>query len=130
MLEVLAATKKKGLSRKDGPFIRNLDATLATFNVHRQAYYSGTFVGNHVHRTLKVSTKVLNNKFHNTHQEVNVKTLCESVPEFARARCPQLQPNAQFVSTTFAKVFSAFGKCHSVYDCSETLSDDQLENLG
>ena len=53
-MAVLAATKKKGLSRKDGPFIRNLDAALASFNVHRQAYYSGTFVGNHVHRALKV----------------------------------------------------------------------------
>ena len=31
-----------------------LDKTLKTFNVERQAYYGGTFVGNHVHRALKV----------------------------------------------------------------------------
>ena len=53
-LAALTTTKKKGLSRKDGPFVKNLDKTLAGFNVHRQAYYGGTFVGNHVHRTLKV----------------------------------------------------------------------------
>ena len=40
--------------RNEGPFVKNLDRTLATFNVCRQAYYSGTFVGNHIHTTLKV----------------------------------------------------------------------------
>lgn len=42
------------LSKEDGPFVRCLDKALADFNVERQAYYSGTFVGNHVHRALKV----------------------------------------------------------------------------
>lgn len=45
---------KKGLSRKDGPFVRALEDALASFNVQRQAYYSGTFVGNHIHKTLEV----------------------------------------------------------------------------
>ena len=40
---------------KEGPFIMALDNTLQSFNVERQAYYGGTFMGNHVHRTLKVS---------------------------------------------------------------------------
>lgn len=44
----------KDLTRKDGPFVRSLDDALASFNVHRQAYYSGSFVGNHIHRALKV----------------------------------------------------------------------------
>ena len=38
----------------DGPFAHSLDKALSSFNVERQAYYSGTFVGNHVHRCLKV----------------------------------------------------------------------------
>ena len=59
-----------------------------------------------------------------------MKTLCESVHKLSHARCPQLLPKAQFVSTTFVKIFSAFGKCHLVYDGSETLSDDQLKILG
>ncbi len=44
----------QGFKTHDGPFVRTLDSTLKSFNVVRQAYYSGTFVGNHVHRTLKV----------------------------------------------------------------------------
>ena len=39
---------------KEGPFVRAIEKALASFNVHCQAYYSGSFVGNHVQRTLKV----------------------------------------------------------------------------
>lgn len=45
----------KGFKIQDGPFVRTLDTALKSFNVHREAYYGGTFVGNHVHRTLKVN---------------------------------------------------------------------------
>lgn len=50
----------KGFNKADGPFVLALDAALASFNVQRQAYYSGTFVGNHVHATLKVNKKTFN----------------------------------------------------------------------
>ena len=39
----------------EGPFVRSLDKALGAMNVHRQAYYGGTFIGNHVHKCLKVS---------------------------------------------------------------------------
>lgn len=45
---------EKGFTKSDGPFVKALDKALASFNVERQAYYSGTFVGNHVHRCLMV----------------------------------------------------------------------------
>ena len=51
-MAVLQKGKKE--PRNEGPFVKNLDRTLATFNVCRQAYYSGTFVGNHIHTALKV----------------------------------------------------------------------------
>ncbi len=54
-LKELAKTTQKGFEKAEGPFVRGLDAALASFNVARQAYYSGTFIGNHVHQTLKVS---------------------------------------------------------------------------
>ena len=52
--ELASLRKKKKLKRKDGPFVQALDDALSSFHVYRQAYYSGMFVGNHVHRTLKV----------------------------------------------------------------------------
>lgn len=52
----LEETLRKGFNKEDGPFVRTLDNVLSSFNVQRQAYYSGTFVGNHVHRCLQVYT--------------------------------------------------------------------------
>ena len=45
---------KKGFPPEEGCFVHALDEALSSFNVQRQAYYGGTFVGNHVHRTLQV----------------------------------------------------------------------------
>ena len=45
---------RKGFNKEEGPFVRALDRALSSFNVEHQAYYSGTFVSNHVHRTLTV----------------------------------------------------------------------------
>ena len=49
----------KKFSRSDGPLVKNLDQVLSSFHVQRQAYYGGTFVGNHVHSCLKVHTSAL-----------------------------------------------------------------------
>jgi hypothetical protein len=40
---------------EDGPFIVALDNTLKDMKVHREAYYGGTFNGNHAHKCLQVS---------------------------------------------------------------------------
>lgn len=45
---------KKGFDKHEGVFVRGLDKALSSFNVERQAYFGGTFIGNHVHRALKV----------------------------------------------------------------------------
>ncbi len=45
----------KGFKLHEVPFVKTLQLALNSFNVEKQAYYSGTFVGNHVHRTLQVS---------------------------------------------------------------------------
>ena len=44
----------KGFEKEDGIFVKCLDQALATFNVERQAYHGGSFIGNHIHRALKV----------------------------------------------------------------------------
>ena len=59
-IKQVESSLKKGFNKEDGPFVRKLDKALSSFNVQRQAYYSGTFVGNHVHRSLKVNLKCMN----------------------------------------------------------------------
>ena len=41
---------------KDGPFFKELEKCLQDLSVQWQAYQGGTFVGNHVHKLLKVNT--------------------------------------------------------------------------
>lgn len=53
-IKALEAVLNVGFHKEEGPFVKALDRALASFNVQRQAYYAGTFVGNHVHRTLEV----------------------------------------------------------------------------
>ena len=53
-IQSLQTVVDEGFAQRDGPFVRGLEDAMADFYVQRQAYYSGTFVGNHVHRTLKV----------------------------------------------------------------------------
>ena len=41
---------EKGFKLEEGPFIKGLNQTLKSFHVQREAYYGGTFIGNHVHK--------------------------------------------------------------------------------
>ena len=50
---------QKGFLNEDGPFVHSLDEALSSFNVQRQAYHGGTFVGNHVHRSLQIYIALL-----------------------------------------------------------------------
>lgn len=45
---------KKGFDKEDGIFVKSLDQALAKFHVQRQAYHGGSFIGNHIQKTLKV----------------------------------------------------------------------------
>ena len=44
----------KGFEREDGVFVKSLEMALKSFHVERQAYHGGSFIGNHVHKALKV----------------------------------------------------------------------------
>ena len=44
----------KTFETQEGPFVQSLDMALSSFNVERQAYHGGSFIGNHVHQCLKV----------------------------------------------------------------------------
>ena len=46
---------KEGFPIYDGPFICCLNERLSEMNIHREAYYGGTFTGNNAHRFLKVN---------------------------------------------------------------------------
>lgn len=46
--------KSPVLKKTYGPCVQKLDETLCQLHVQRQAYHGKSFVGNHVHKMLKV----------------------------------------------------------------------------
>ena len=65
---------QKEFVKSQGPFVEGLDKALDSSNVHQQAYYSGTSVGNHVHASLKVSDILAyNNSQKNTYMLISVR---------------------------------------------------------
>lgn len=52
--EAIAAANIKQLPSEQNPLLIKLEETLQEIKVRRQAYYSNTFIGNHVHKCLKV----------------------------------------------------------------------------
>ena len=88
----------KGFERCDGPFVKALDSALASFNVERQAYYSGTFIGNHVHRCLQVCIvpHMYSSMIHNVAFKPRyIDTVCTAVVETAEKLAPSLVSTAE-----------------------------------
>ena len=54
----LKSIKKKS-TYSDGPCVLVLDEILNEVNVQRQAYHGKSFVGNHVHKMLKVYIQIV-----------------------------------------------------------------------
>ena len=50
--QALTTELSQGFSTTHGVFVKSLDNALRSFNVESQAYYGGTFIGNHVHSAL------------------------------------------------------------------------------
>eukprot|EP00731_Ephydatia_muelleri_P001906 Em0001g1906a len=92
---------KLGFSNKEGPFVKALDDALQSIGVHRQQYFGGAFVGNHVHQALK---------------ECNIQKLCRSLCETAKNKLPHRSTQAEHRTEILAKAFSMFARCHNIYD--------------
>ncbi|KAL5510535.1 hypothetical protein EMCRGX_G006096 [Ephydatia muelleri] len=74
---------------------------LHSHRVHRQQYFGGAFVGNHVHKTLKLS---------------NIQTLCKSLVQTAQNRLPHRDAELQQRTDILVNTFCMFASCHNLYD--------------
>ena len=107
----------KKFPRGDGPCLDNM---LSSFHVQRQAYYSGTFVGNHVHSCLRVqlyNVKTYTASDHKMYtQENHINMLCDAVPSVARQHCPSLLSQAQLIADKHRESLLLFSACHNIYE--------------
>ena len=121
-IDDLSRRLRQGFASQDGVLVKALDSALASFNVQRQTYYGGTFVGNHVHRYLKVCILsayelkgiCLPNSVPSHFKPDNSEKLCSAVTDVAQQHAPTLLPAAQMVADKFRRVFSLFGACHTI----------------
>ena len=112
--------------KEDGPFVKALDNALASFHVKRQAYYSGTFVGNHVHRALKVTLY-----FDHNISNMIIPSRRTTLQYFA-ILLYQLQKTTHHCVVKhelLARSINLFQKCHNIYD-KNIVSDEEIEQLG
>lgn len=121
----------------EGPFVRSLDKALGVMNVHRQAYYGGTFIGNHVHKCLKVSnynhTQIITIKIYEPFfhlQPENIHALCIAPLIFAQQSCPALTATAHSICKKHEKVMALFSDCHQMYNSAEEMTSADADVLG
>ena len=119
----------------EGPFVRSLDKALGTMNVHRQAYYGGTFIGNHVHKCLKLSNYNIITINQNLltifrPQPQNVHALCTAPVVLAQQTCPALTATAQSICVKQEKVMGLFSDCHQMYNTADKLTSTDADVLG
>ncbi|KAL5475984.1 hypothetical protein EMCRGX_G025876 [Ephydatia muelleri] len=80
---------------------RQLDSALQLIGVQRQQYFGSAFVGNQVHKALKLP---------------NVKTLCKAISQMAQEKLPHRSGEVAENMKNFINLFSLFGKCHNISD--------------
>ena len=86
--------------------------------MQRQQYFGGAFVGNQVHKALKVHIlcfmQTINHE--NIFQLPNVKTLCTAISQMAQEKLPHQSGEVAENMKNFINLFSLFGKCHNISD--------------
>ena len=98
----------------------------------RQAYQGGTFIGNHVHKLLKVDTVsyshlLLLQTF--VYQPESIDVLCGNIIRAAQDH-PSLQESAESVGEKFTALLRHFAKCHNGYNSSSFMNDEKIKELG
>lgn len=104
-------------------------------HVHREAYYGGTFTGNHAHKCLKVNYgtetcgyAILITSTHKF-QAVNVDTISASIPKVASERCPEMEDAADAVASKYGRVFLLFSKCHVKLNSQDHFTQSDIATL-
>eukprot|EP00117_Sycon_ciliatum_P000960 scpid48110/ scgid3364/ len=108
--------KKKAEKSFVGPCAAAIEKVLQDNNIHRQAYHSGSFVGNHINSALKPA----------------VLTSLVSAPATniaARWNSTKLMDEAEVVQQRYRELFVGYSKCRALFSHCEAMSDEQIEKL-
>eukprot|EP00117_Sycon_ciliatum_P048343 scpid57219/ scgid34428/ len=108
--------KKKAEKSFVGPCAAAIEKVLQDNNIHRQAYHSGSFVGNHINSALKPAV---------------LTSLVSAPTTHIAARCnsTKLMDEAEVVQQRYRELFVGYSKCRALFSHCEAMSDEQIEKL-
>ena len=89
-----------------GVFVKALDQALSSFSVGHQAYHGGSFIGNHIHKALKVNSYFLS--FLLFSYSLRISRLCTSLVTTAATMSNALKMKASEISEKFIDAFILF----------------------
>ena len=113
--------------------MKAIERALHRIGVERQAYYSGTCVGNHVHKCLKVNSCTPVHLFVNLKLCIhanNIPILTASIVEAIQQIYPPAVDDADTIRAKFTTCFALFSKCHNLYNKAAKMEDEAITELG
>ncbi|XP_072177060.1 uncharacterized protein [Diadema setosum] len=123
-----AISNLPGLPPGAGPVSSALEDVLQKLHVARQAYHGPAFVGNHVHKCLKVIWTLSAFSKHPN----NVDLLTSLVTDTVKELCPNdaaLQEEAAQLHSRYNQLLKLFGHCHRGINSGAFLTDDDIIKL-
>nr|XP_047131745.1 uncharacterized protein LOC124810629 isoform X1 [Hydra vulgaris]XP_047131746.1 uncharacterized protein LOC124810629 isoform X1 [Hydra vulgaris]XP_047131747.1 uncharacterized protein LOC124810629 isoform X1 [Hydra vulgaris] len=113
----LEELKTKTFEKSHGPLVKKLDEVLCGLNVQRQAYHGKRFIGNYVHKVLKLNS---------------VLDLCNSIPKIVSDLGfidTDVFIEAKALSEKFVELFSKYAICYNFMNSSEIINNNPLLEL-
>ena len=109
---------------KNGPCTSSFEPVLSSNRIDRQAYHSGAFIGNHVHKALKndVLKEIVSAPLALLHTFFHPPLLLSD-------RQHLLLQHALELRERYASLFSAYAACRSIFATSERASPKLLQSL-
>ncbi|XP_047127237.1 uncharacterized protein LOC124808269 isoform X1 [Hydra vulgaris] len=101
-----------------GPILKEIESVLQSCGVQRQAYHSCSFVGNHVHKMLKVD---------------NIKKLCDSISQTVfnniADREHPIYMEAVDIQQKFKALFHKYSKCDNEMNSCHLFNEENIKSF-
>lgn len=110
-------------SKECGPCLSSLEGVLQTFNIKRQAYDSGAFVGNHIHRALKADVVP-------TLTSAPASVVSSKVSHLSQSTAAQqIVQSSRSIQQRYSTLFTQYAACRTVFSSKDILTPDAQEEF-
>lgn len=112
--------------KASGPCFESLEKVLQNCNIKRQAYHSGAFIGNHIHRALRPNTiRALTSA---PLQTVNSRQMQPST-SVAETELSAIVETATVIQSRYEALLTEYAECRSIFSGKAPVSSRSRERL-